>query len=88
MTADHHSEEERLGELLGLLPPAPDAWIGAAAAIPSTLRALEDIQARVLTDAEARAAVTADLEQALREAGVERPTPRDVAALRQRLDAI
>ena len=88
MTAEHHSDEERLGELLGLLPPAPAAWIAAAAASPSTQRALEDIQARVLTGAEARAAVTADLEQALREAGVNQPTPRDVAALRQRLDAI
>ena len=88
MTAAHHSDEERLGEMLGLLPPAPAAWIAAAAAIPSTQRALEDIEARVLTDVEARAEVTADLEQALREAGVDEPTPRDVAALRQRLDAI
>ena len=85
MTMEHHSDEERLGELLGLLPPAPEAWVAAAASIPSTRRALDDIQARVLTDAEARAAVTADLEQALREAGVAQPTKRDVAALRRRL---
>jgi hypothetical protein len=88
MTREPQSEEEQLAELLGLLPPAPAAWIAAAAAIPSTERALEDIRARVLADAEARDAVTADLERALREAGLAQPTARDVAALRDRLDRI
>ena len=82
------TREEQLGELLGLLPPVPDGWTAAAAAIPSTQRALKDIQARVLADAEARDVVTADLERALREAGLEEPTARDVAALRERLDEI
>ena len=80
-------EEEHLAALLRDLPPAPEAWVAAAERIPATRRALEDIERRVLEDAEERAQVTADLEAALRDAGVDEPSRLEVDALRRRLEA-
>jgi hypothetical protein len=36
------SHEEQLGALLGELPPAPDAWMAAAQALPAARRAMDD----------------------------------------------
>jgi hypothetical protein len=73
--------EERLALLLRELPPAPEAWAAAAAALPEVLSALDSIDERVLDDATERSAQTAALERALRDADVE-PTPERLAALR------
>ena len=80
------SDEQDLAARLRDLPPAPEAWVAAAERLPATRQALDDIERQVLEDAEERAKVTADLEAALRRAGVEEPTRLEVDALRRRLD--
>lgn len=67
-------DEERLGKLLGLLPPAPVAWVRAAQELPLARRELDEIVDRARVDAGFRAALLADLEAALDAAGYE---PRD-----------
>jgi hypothetical protein len=76
--------EERLGELLRLLPPAPRGWVQAAAELPRLRAVLDQLVERAEVDAAFRAALIADLEAALEREGVE-PTPRLVDALRSRL---
>jgi hypothetical protein len=77
-------DEERLGALLRVLRPAPQGWIEAAQELPAARRALDDLVARAESDLEFRAAVLADLEVALEQAGVE-PDRRIVSWLEQRL---
>jgi hypothetical protein len=76
--------EERLGELLAELPPAPLAWVQAAQELPRARRELDEIVERARADADFRAKLLADLEAALTSAGYE---PSDVLsdALRARL---
>jgi hypothetical protein len=76
--------EEQLGRLLGILPPAPQGWVAAAAELPAARRALAGIETE-LEDEAGRAALTERLERALAEAGHE-PTPALVRALRRELD--
>ena len=83
-TSEH--DEERLGELLSLLSPAPDAWVRAAQELPRARQEIDEIAARVGADKEFRAAVTADLEAALKAAGYELD-PRLLPVLRERLSA-
>jgi hypothetical protein len=80
----HDYDEERLGELLRLLRPAPEGWTRAAQELPFARRSLDDIVARAEEDAEFRKGVVADLEAALEHEGVE-PEPRLVDELRRRL---
>jgi hypothetical protein len=75
--------EERLAELLGLLKPAPAAWVEAAAELPRLRAVLDDLVARAEADAEFRAALIADLEATLAREGVE-PSPLVVEELRKR----
>ncbi len=77
-------DEERLGELLRLLRPAPVGWLDAAQELPAARRVLEDIVARAEADAAFRKAVIADLEAALEREGVE-VDPRLVDELRRNL---
>jgi hypothetical protein len=76
--------EQRLGELLRLLRPAPTGWVEAAAQLPRLRAVLDDLVARAEADAAFRAAVVADLEAALSREGIE-PTPATVRALALRL---
>ena len=57
---------ERLSRLIGMLPPAPEAWVRAAQELPGARRELETIVERAEADAAFRAALVADLESALR----------------------
>jgi hypothetical protein len=77
-------DEERLAELLALLPPAPRAWVQAAQELPLARQQLDGLVARAEADAAFRAQVLADLETALAAAGVE-PRPAVVESLRRRL---
>jgi hypothetical protein len=77
-------DEERLGELLRLLPPAPEGWIRAAHELPAARRSLDEIVARAEADLEFRRALIADLEAALELAGYE-PGARVLDELRKRL---
>ena len=73
--------EERLGELLSLLPPAPAGWVRAAQELPDARRGLDEIVQRAREDAAFRALLLADLETALAEAGFE-PSAELVEAVR------
>lgn len=78
-------DEERLGALLRSLRPAPAGWVQAAQELPGARRALDDLVARAEADLEFRAALVADLEAALEQAGVE-PDRRTLSWLTQRLE--
>lgn len=77
-------DEERIGELLRLLPAAPVGWVQAARELPAAREELAAIVARAEADAAFRAFVVADLEAALQAEGIA-ATPSVVAALRVRL---
>jgi hypothetical protein len=80
-------DEERLGELLRLLRPAPTGWVQAAQELPHARRTFDDIVARAEADRAFRAALIADLEQALVSEGYE-PDRRFAKELRERLTEI
>jgi hypothetical protein len=77
--------EERLAELLRMLPPAPDSWIRAAQELPLARRTLDEIVERAEADARFRQALVTDLEAALAAEGYE-PDRRLLDALRTRLE--
>jgi hypothetical protein len=78
-------DEERIAELLRLLPPAPVGWVRAAQELPAARDEIAALVARAEADAAFRARVVADLEAALEAEGIS-ATPSVVAALRSRLD--
>jgi hypothetical protein len=77
-------DEERLGELLRLLRPAPAGWVSAAQQLPAARRSLDEIVARAEADQLFRAALVADLEAALAQEGYE-PDRRLLSELERRL---
>lgn len=76
-------DEDRIALLLRALPPAPTGWVDAAAELPIARRALGEIEQQLSGHAQ-RQAQTAQLEQALEEAGYQ-PTPALVRAVRGEL---
>jgi hypothetical protein len=78
--------EERIGELLRLLPAPPQGWVRAAQELPQARAEIDEIVARSETDAAFRARLVADLQAALEAEGYQ-ATPSVVAALRLRLGA-
>ena len=79
-------DEEKLGELLRLLPPAPSGWIRAAQELPTARATMDELVARAEADAELRRRILNDLEAALAAEGVERNSAL-LAELRERLSA-
>ncbi len=77
-------DEEWLGQRLRILRPAPQGWVRAAQELPEARRSLDEIVARAEADLEFRAALIADLEDALAQAGYE-PHLRAVDELRRHL---
>jgi hypothetical protein len=77
-------EEERLGDLLRLLRPAPTPWVRAAQELPYARRTFDEIVGRAEADLAFRKALIADLESALALEGYEADR-RIVAELRARL---
>ncbi len=77
-------DEERLGELLGVLRPAPAGWVEAAQELPQARRGFDEIVERAQADAAFRGALVADLETALAAAGYE-PSPELLDAVRASL---
>ena len=67
-------DAERLAELISTLPPAPQGWVRAAQQLPMARKALDEIVARASADARFRAALLADLESTLAQAGYEPDT--------------
>jgi hypothetical protein len=86
MTAQHPYDEERLAQLLKMLPPAPEGWVKAAQELPQARREIDEIAERAQRDAEFRAAVEKDLESALTQAGYD-VDPSLLPELRDRLTA-
>ena len=78
-------DEERIAELIALLPPAPVGWVQAAQELPAARAGLDRIVERARVDGEFRKVVAADLAAALEAAGQE-PTEALVEALRACLD--
>jgi hypothetical protein len=76
-------DEQQVARLIRALPPAPEGWVRAAQELPLARRGLDEIVARAQADAEFRAALIADLESAVAQAGYE-PDPPLLAALRER----
>jgi len=68
-------DEDRLAELIGALPPAPQAWVQAAQELPLARTELDEIVARAEADAEFRRALIADLEATLAQQGYEPERP-------------
>jgi hypothetical protein len=64
-------DDERIGELLHVLPPAPTGWVEAAQELPAARRSLDEIVARAEADLAFREALVADLEATLRLEGYE-----------------
>ena len=77
-------DEERLGELLRVLRPAPEGWVRAAQELPYARRTFDEIVARAEADLAFRDALISDLEGALAREGYE-PDRRVIAELRVRL---
>ncbi|HEX5175209.1 MAG TPA: hypothetical protein VFV91_13810 [Gaiellaceae bacterium] len=77
-------DEEQIGRLLRLLPPAPEGWVRAAQELPAARAALDELVARAEQDAAFRLTLQADLERAIAAAGFE-PSPFIVSRLRQLL---
>ena len=73
--------EERLGELIAVLRPAPVGWTQAAQELPAARFELDEIVERARADAEFRRRLVADLEDALASAGYE-PHAALLAAVR------
>jgi len=82
---DARSPEEHLAALLTLLRPAPEAWLEAARQLPAARAQIDGIVARAEQDAEYRARVVDDLEQALAADGIE-PSEALRRELARRLD--
>jgi hypothetical protein len=80
----NHYEDERIGQLLRLLPPAPEGWVQAAQELATARATLDDLVARAEQDAAFRRQLEADLERAVEAAGYE-PTPFIVSRLRELL---
>ena len=76
--------EERLAELLRMLPPAPTGWVEAAQELPLARPGLDRIVARAEADARFRELLLSDLESAFAQEGVE-VGEATVEAVRRRL---
>ena len=77
-------DEERIGELLRALPPAPTGYVMAAQELPRARAEIDGLVERAKDDIVFRAALLADIEAALVAEGVE-PRPALVDLLRRRV---
>ena len=78
-------DEEKLGELLSALPPAPEAWVRAAQDLPLMRQGLGAIIERAESDDDYRRKVIEDPESALEEADVVAHS-ETIEILKKRLD--
>ena len=80
-------DEEQIGRLLRLLPPAPEGWMRAAQELPDARATLDELVARAEQDAEFRLQLRADLERAIVAAGYD-PSPFVVSRLRLLIEEV
>lgn len=67
--------EEQLASLIAELRPTPPGWAQAARELPAARTAIDSLVERAHDDEREREAILADLENALRAAGVEPRRP-------------
>lgn len=79
--------EETLADLIASLPPAPTAWVQGAVELPQARGVIDELVARATADSQAREAILADLEEAVRGQGVE-PHRQMLEQLRVRLSRL
>lgn len=77
---------EEIAELITALPPAPSGWVQAATQLPQARTTIDQLVVEAIADRSRRDAILADLEAALRTAGVE-PRHQLVERLRDALAA-
>ena len=77
-------DEERIGELLRALPPAPAGYVTAAQELPRARAEIDGLVERAKDDLVFRATLLADIEAALAAEGVA-PRPALVDLLRRRV---
>jgi hypothetical protein len=77
-------DEERIAELLRVLPPAPLGWVEAAQELPRARVEIAGLVERAQADADFRARLLADIEAALAAEGLE-PRPALVELVRRRV---
>jgi hypothetical protein len=78
-------DEERLGDLLSALSPAPEAWVRAAKDAPFARQRLNEILERASADEEYRRRAVADPQSVLEEADVVAHTD-NIEIIRKRLE--
>ena len=77
-------DEERIAELLRVLPPAPLGWVQAAQELPRARLEIAGLVERALANADFRARLLADAEAAFAAEGVE-PRPALIELVRRRI---
>jgi len=77
-------DEERIAELLRVLPPAPEGWVAAAQELPRARAEIDGLVERAQKDAAYRALLLADVEAALAAEGIQ-PLPALVELVRRRV---
>lgn len=77
-------DEERIAELLRVLPPAPVGLVEAAQELPRARMEIAGLVERAQADAAYRARILADIEAALAAEGIE-PRPTLVELVRRRV---
>jgi hypothetical protein len=78
-------DEERIAELLRVLPPAPMGWVEAAQELPRARGEIAGLVERAQADADYRAQLLADIEAALTAEGLE-PRPALIKLVRRRVN--
>jgi hypothetical protein len=79
--------EERIADLIAALPPAPAGWVQAAVELPAARAAIDLLVTQASEDRARRQAILANLEDAVRAAGVEATRPL-LDGVRARLNAL
>ena len=77
-------DEERIAELLRVLPPAPAGWVEAAQELPRARAEIGGLVERAQADADYRTRLLVDIEAALAAEGVE-PRPSLVELVRRQI---
>ena len=77
-------DEERIAELLRVLPPAPMGWLEAAQELPRARAEIAGLVERAQADAGYRAQLLADIETALAAEGLV-PRPSLIELVRRRM---
>ena len=77
-------DEERIAELMRVLPPAPEGWVAAAQELPRARAEIDGLVERAQKDAAYRARLLADIEATLAAEGIQ-PLPALVELVRRRV---